>query len=216
LSVEDSMSEHGPLREQLRQMFERERLDELQYQRLRALTDRPRRRLAPMGWWAVAAAAVVALIAILLLPRPGDPAWQLDQIARHVSHYHLQTPPLEVESDSLQAVRAALDRLDFQPVLPVAAESAWRLQGARHCTLLGGVASQLLFLAEDGQRITLYEAAYDPQRFGTLPVLAKREPPLRVLHRGLEIRVWVEAGIVMAEVRAPRGSRGGAFRRNSV
>jgi anti-sigma factor RsiW len=193
------MHEPAPLREQLKQMLQAERLDDAQFDRLQALSqpkwDHGRRR-----WWAVAAAALIAVALGAVLLRPSPQAWQLDQIARHVSHYHLETPPLEVQSESLSVVQAALGRLDFQPQLPAVAGD-WRLQGGRHCTLLGGIASQLLFRAGDGQRITLYEAAFDPERFTGLPEAAQGEPPLEIVYRGLRIRVWVESGLVMAEVR---------------
>lgn len=197
------MADQGPLREQLRRKFERERLDDRQYERLRAtMAPRPRLRRPPLWWAAAATIACVLAVAALVLPLR-EPSWQVDQIVRHVTHYHLQDPPLEVEATSLPALRAGLDRLDFQPVLPANAGN-WRLQGGRHCTLLGGVASQLRFLSDDGQRVSLYEAAYDPQRFGPLPALERGESALEVARNGLSIRIWVESGIVMAEIRAPR------------
>ncbi len=194
------MAEKAPLREQLKRLLEAERLDDRQYARLHALTTPARRRRPHVFRLAVAVAMVVAVAVTMLFLRPGQDAWQLDQIARHVSHYHLQTPPLEVRSESLPIVSAALDRLDFRPVLPQVA-SRWRLLGGRHCTLLGGVASQLLFEAEDGQRVTLYETAYDPGRFAGLRTLPERTTPIMLAHRGLHIRIWIESGLVMAEVR---------------
>lgn len=198
------MADHIPLREQLRQMLEAERLDDAQYARLRTVATPPRRRTRLR--WLTAAAAALAFLAIAWpMLRPAGDAWQVDQIARHVSHYHLQTPPLDVRSSSLADVRAGLDRLDFQPVLPEGAEG-WRLLGARECTLLGGVATQLLFQTPDGRRVTVYETAYDPDRFARVPGLREHGAPIEVDHRGLTVRVWIESGVVMARVQDARAA----------
>lgn len=193
------MHEPTPLREQLRLLLHAERLDDAQLARLQSLSRRAQRQ-THRRWWVAAAAILLAVTGSVLFVHSDTKTWQLDQIARHVSHYHLQPRPLEVESASLAAVQTSLDRLDFRLLLPRAA-SDWQLLGGRHCTLLGGVASQLLFQTRDGARITLYEAAFDPERFAGLPEPAHGEPPLEVAYRGLRIRVWVESGLVMAEVR---------------
>ncbi|MBB3059905.1 hypothetical protein [Microbulbifer rhizosphaerae] len=187
----------GPLRPQLKQMLERDRLDDRQYAQLqRSLDSRgtrtgQNRRRA----WLASAAALLLSFGVWF-------SWHTvsgvvpGRIAEEVTTNHIHLHPLDIETSSMQRVRSRLQRLDFVPVRPDAANGL-TLLGARYCTLQGAIATQLMFLTPDGSLVTFYQAAYDPQRFGDLPQ-GLQERPLTLVRQGVEIRIWVERGVVMA------------------
>ncbi len=201
------MSAPKSLREQMRAMLARDRLDDGEYERFRRLLDAaPRRHARPAARRLTAAAAVillgVAVAAGHLMQRwPGAAAHAPQRVAEEVFTNHVKVYRADLESASLDEVRAYFVRLDFSPVTPALLVPGERLLGARYCTLLGRIAAQLKYHGADGELITYYQAAYDPERFGALPVLERRQAPLEMVKHGVLIRLWVEQDVVVAQAR---------------
>lgn len=154
-------------------------------------------------------AAVAALVAVLSFavmswvgPRTADPDLLL-RIADEVAANHLHTKPLEVRTGSLAELRRYFGRLDFKPAETRQRDPDLQLLGGRYCSLQGVAAAQLrLRNPATGTVETLYQAQYKPRVFGVLPHLEKGEAPAVVHARGIEVRIWVERGLVFAATRA--------------
>ncbi len=102
----------------------------------------------------------------------------------------------------MEQIRQGMDRLNFVPVsTSVPAAGTLSLLGARYCTLQGVIATQLMFSDEKGGLVTFYQAAYDPERFGPLPDINQAQQPVSVVKSGVEIQMWVEQGVVIAQAR---------------
>jgi hypothetical protein len=54
--------------------------------------------------------------------------------------------------------------------------------------------------------MTMFQAAYDPGRFGFLPDVNHHQQPLTLVKHGVEVRIWVDHGAVVALARS--GSAG--------
>jgi len=123
-------------------------------------------------------------------------------IAEEVLANHINIHALDMETSSMEQIRLGMDRLNFVPVsTKTTTGDNLKLLGARYCTLQGVIATQLMFADEKGNLLTLYQAAYDPQQFGLLPDISQEQKPIAVVKNGVEIRMWVEQGVVIAQAR---------------
>jgi hypothetical protein len=166
----------------------------------------PRRRTI-LG--AVAAGLLLAVApAAYFIIGPGalDPA---ERIAGELAANHLQLKPLEVNSPAMEDARAHFEKLDFELIdsgLPALADLD--LSGGRYCSVQGAPAAQLHLASQGGGRLyTLYQAQYDPDRFGPLPRPERGEAPLQLQAHGLSVQLWVEQGILLALVGEKRLAR---------
>lgn len=201
------------LKAALKERFEHHRLSDEQHKRLEALvaSARPaRRRARPFrpvfGGLAMAAALVLAVALTVFIAHDGAPESPIpERLAQEVFTNHTGIKQLDVESGSFEEIRARFDRLDFVPLNSrLLADQPVRLRGGRYCTLQGKLATQLVYATETGETLTHYQTAYHPEVFGPLPHLEAGDPPLTLHERGLEVRIWVEDGVLMATGQ-PRG-----------
>jgi hypothetical protein len=128
---------------------------------------KPRRRRWP--WIAVALAAVLALL-VWLRPGPTVP----EEIAKN----HLKASAPTVLSAQYAQLGAHLPRLDFEPIASERLD-AYRVVGARYCSVNGHLAAQIQLRDARGRRFTLYQtvaaaapeaAAFSSTRLGDVRV----------------------------------------------
>lgn len=203
------MTNEGPLRDQLKNLLNREQLRENEFADIEALlgksTDSPTR-----SWRRprLAAAMVASLVLIVgtwlytLDPADNNQIATSQRIAEEVLANHIHIHTLDLETSSMEQIRQGMDRLNFVPVSTRATTGDnLTLLGARYCTLQGVIATQLMFVDERGGLVTFYQAAYDPERFGALPDINQQQNPLTVVKNGMDVRIWVEQDVVIAQAR---------------
>jgi len=191
---------NGNLRDELRALIEDQHLSDAERASLQAKARKqpaPRLRL----WFSTAAlAASLLLVLTVWLTTPThqdtDTLWR---VAEEVTTNHTRIKPLDVTDASFETLRAHLAMLDFSLQYPNLPDiEKLELIGGRYCTLQGVIATQLVFRDAQGNRITLYQAGYDPARFGPIPDLAKQQTPAKLVRQGLEIQVWQQSGVLLA------------------
>lgn len=199
-----------PLSESVRELVEQKRLSDERWAQLEAMQQVPPAQTSDGRCPRARLAAVAALVLVLLVPLmiwltwTHHPPLDLSQrIADEVTASHLKRKPMEVRSDSIAGVRVYLSELDFLPIDSRLAQiSALDMEGARYCSVQGAIAAQLRYDAGNGAATqTLFQANYDPGRFGPIPELGQGEVPLERLARGLRVSLWVEKGILNALIR---------------
>lgn len=204
------MTTKRPLREQFRHMLQDDELsdnDIAEIDRLIAQTNTPQAQPRRPRWRLLAAAAVTAFMMVgyigwKVMPEPVTTPLISQRIAEEVLTNHIHIRAMDTETSSFDQVRRTLDRLDFVPVASsVVEDTGLRLLGARYCTLQGTIATQLLFETEQGDIVTFYQAAYDPERFGPMPDIDRQQQPMVLSQRGVEILLWVEHGVLIAQAR---------------
>lgn len=157
----------------------------------------------PQSWYSMSGIAALILMAVLFLPErfiDRDSGLMVDQIVMEVVENHLHQKPLEVNASQLSGIRDYFTRIDFAPI-----ESNFvrgknlSLIGGRYCSLQGVTAIQLRFkpVGSDGVN-TLYQLAYDPKIFKSLPNLDNGEQPITVNSSGIKVTIWIEKGLLFA------------------
>jgi len=123
-----------------------------------------------------------------------------DLIAQEVANNHLHLKPLEVETNELDNIRGFLDKLDFTPVQSeLLAQTDKAYLGARYCSIQGVRAAQIrLQDVKTGEIQSLYETVYDRSVFPELPALEEGAKPLSVYAQGMQVKIWVEKGLLFA------------------
>lgn len=198
------MSNPDPLRSQFADLLKQPALDDLQYERLqRRLKRAPQPRFSRMRLAAIACCLALVAVIIPLLStqlQPDHVSTELyTRISEEVFINHVRINKLDVQASSVEQLRTAMDRLDFrvQDVRPAAKSAS--LKGARYCTLLGALATQIIFIDDAGQRITQYQTSYDPQRFGSVSLSRKDAQAQKLSKNGLSIYLWQQDGVLVAE-----------------
>lgn len=196
------MNDTDPLRQQLGEMLNRQRLDEQQFARLQ-------RKLAPAraertGWRAkLAAAACIGLLAVTPFFVQHHQSAPLSQIGERISEEvltnHTRIYLLDIQTDSFTQLNAELNRLDFALQETAPEEIPVTLQGARYCTLQGVLATQLIYQTAKGQRLTQYQTLYDRERFGPLPSSRNQAWQTSSQASTISIRIWQQNGVLIAE-----------------
>lgn len=201
------MSNPDPLRSQFAEMLKQPALDDLQFERLqRKLKRAPQQRFSRMRLAAIACClALVAVITPLLVSQfqPKQVlAEQQARISEEVFVNHMRINKLDVQASSIDQLRTAMDRLDFvvQDVRPDTPSTS--LKGARYCTMLGALATQIIFIDDAGKRITQYQSRYDPQRFGSVSLSRQDARTQKLSKHGLSIYLWQQDGVLVAEAEA--------------
>ena len=203
------MTNEGPLRDQLKNLLNSEQLRENEFADIEALlgksTESPTRSWRRPG---LAAAMVASLVLIVgtwfytLDPADNNQIATSQRIAEEVLANHINIHALDLETSSMEQIRQGMDRLNFVPISTKATLGGnLTLLGARYCTLQGVIATQLMFLDENGGLVTFYQAAYDHRRFGPLPDINQQQNPLAVAKNGVNINIWVEQGVVIAQAK---------------
>ena len=194
------MADPNNLRHQLRELIERDALSAAEQARFLSSAQKNRHRPKIIGIGAGVAASIVCAFLLWTWPDGHKPPRQDIElrIAEEVTTNHTRVKPLDVTSSSIDVVREQLPLLDF-----IVRKSAFfasddlELVGGRYCTLQGVIATQLVFRDRDGNRVTLYQAAYDQKRFGELPE-KPNEQPVIIDQRGTRVSLWTEFGVVFA------------------
>jgi hypothetical protein len=230
------MDEHKPLRLQFKKFLDEERLDDRQYASLRqkleqsgvdrsedpdsyprldkfAGTGLPaadvRRRIV----WTAAAAILILITALSItrfFPWTDEGSHIHLRIAEEVATNHIKIQRPDLETSSMEEIRAYFDRLDFVPSgSDLIDRDNHILKGARYCTLQGKIAAHLIFNSPQGMLVSHYQAAYESARFGKLPHIEKNEAPRIITSRGVEVHIWVERDLLMARAHTIQNSQGG-------
>ena len=140
--------------------------------------------------WGLIALAATCLIATTLLlslsggPDPGR------HVAREIAMNHGKAFPPEFESESYEALRGRMEKLDFELSRPGGVVGAdMTLIGARYCSLQGSVAAQLRLRDASGRVCTLYLVR------GDAPAFVHVGEETHALS-GLNIRLWRDNGLL--------------------
>ena len=118
------------------------------------------------------------------------------EIAREVAKEHVHHKPLEVASHDFRVVQRYFDKLDFLPSKSRYFGSDSTLLGGRYCSIRSVTAAQIRYQSANTPAI-LYQAAYNPGDFGDIPSLADNGEPLTRYVNGIEVKLWVEKGLLM-------------------
>ncbi len=150
------------------------------------------------GRWFALAACILLVIGVML--NQGHSNIPL-KIANEVAMNHIKMKPLEVTSNSLYDLRGYFTELDFSVTFsnefPL---TKGHLLGGRYCSIQGVSAAQIRYQAPtDESKVTLYQVGYDEQKYGDIPNIEKGETPLTLQVKGVQVRLWVEKGLLMAE-----------------
>jgi hypothetical protein len=163
--------------------------------------DNPRR-----VWFGALATCLMVYLVFLFIGSNGIPSDRnmSRDIAMEVVKNHLKLKPLDVKTSSMSAIQKYFTHLDFLPISSSVASNNFslpinQLLGGRYCSIQGVTAAQLRYQRKHGLS-TLYEVAYHPDTFGTLPNMDNMEQPLELLIKGLSVFVWVEKGLLMVLV----------------
>lgn len=119
-----------------------------------------------------------------------------EAIASEVARNHIKMKPLEVSTHLLPEARRFFNNLDFS-ITGSSMVANELLQGGRYCSIQGVTAAQLRYEDQNGDQLTLYEVEYDPRIFGKQPNIDQGMEPDTLLLKGLEVRIWVEKGLLM-------------------
>ncbi|MEA2078765.1 MAG: hypothetical protein U9P00_02715 [Pseudomonadota bacterium] len=198
-----------PLKQAVREYFERDELSTDQLERLEALMagdeQRPADRLrrlpgSVLGWSMAAAIAALLAIFVILPPNLVEDTPMTERIAMEVARNHIKLKPLDVETDNMDGIRRYFTDLEFVPVKSqLLASSNLELLGGRYCSIQSVPAAQIRVMRADSNRLqTLYQSEYRKDVFGPLPVLENGDLPVAVRVKGITVRIWVEKGLLFA------------------
>lgn len=192
------------LPDEIREYYERHRLSDDVRGRLKATLRSGVPAQRTLRWWWIkcgvaAGFIIVATAAALWLTvfngsTPGSPDQIASSVARMAAEGHNQHQELEFRVSQTHELRRMMKSLDFAPVEPdVMARMNMRIVGARHTTLEGVIAAQILYLDPKGELCTLYLA----RPVEKLSRIATGEHAVD----GLRVSVWREKGLVMVLAR---------------
>ena len=197
----------APLKQGVHKHFDRQRLSRAQLDRLESLMQVSEKRtgarrlpLRLTGWSVAAAAVAILTVTILFPPSLLDEVPVTQRIALEVARNHIRLKPLDVETDSMDAIRSYFTDLDFMPVQSsLLSNSNLAMLGGRYCSIQSLPAAQLRLMQPRSNGLkTLYQTEYRREVFGPLPVLEKGETPVTEHVKGITVRIWVEKGLLFA------------------
>ncbi len=194
-----------PLKQQVKQQFEKIELNTQQLRTLEALTNSEEQtfnvskhffnsKLLPATVFIIAITAVFTLLQWQTTSNKNIP----ELIAKEVVKNHLKLKPMEVKADTINSIKGYFSKLEFMPVdSRIVNQQDMQLLGGRYCSLQGITAAQ--FRMKHGQHTeTLYQTQYLPEVFGAIPQLDKGEEPLAVFAKGIKVVIWVEKDLLLA------------------
>lgn len=195
-----------PLRRAIAERFADTALSPEQLAQLKALTDvassaAPDRPARPDRRRWLAAAAVLAVGAgVGAWLRQGAGTDNLQRLADEIAYNHLSGKLLDVQGDSIAALRPAFASLGFA-LLDAPADPELQgatLLGGRFCSIASVPAALLRYRRADGQEVTLYQAPFDPVRHRDAPDMRVAAAPAVVHARGLRVSLCHLQGVFMA------------------
>ena len=178
--------------------FEQYRLSENQLQRLRGTQS----RLSSARYFSSLRLSrlSVAVVVTLLLMVTGVFAWwqpwnqgvNISALATEIAYHHNKQMVMEVESSSLEEVKAYLTKLDFSLIeskrFPA---TKWELVGGRYCSLKGNIAAQLRIRnKKTGETWTFYQLLF-PQS------IAGFDGTFEDFEQGVKVEIWKERGLLL-------------------
>ncbi len=117
-----------------------------------------------------------------------------DLVLTEIALYHREQLAPDVYADDYQALKAALDRVDFALNPPLAIRDRYQLVGGRYCSLLGHLAVQIKLRDPDsGGLHTLYTTALTER----LAKVSNQD----IRRDGVHIALWKERGVLFALAR---------------
>lgn len=197
------------LKSLLRQHYKSRALSEDQLERLETLLGDQeaeqaswwqRRPAALLGWSVAAALATLLAVFVLLPPSVVRDVPVTERIALEVARNHIKLKPLDVETNSMDAIRRYFTDLEFVPAdSRLLASANLELLGGRYCSIQSVPAAQLRVTVPDSNALqTLYQSEYRKDVFGRLPVLENGDAPISVNVKGISVTIWVERGLLFA------------------
>lgn len=154
-------------------------------------------------WYALSAfTASIVLVLILNVLSPTERTELSLSIANEVAMNHIKMKPLEFKTNSMAPLRDYFTALDFSVVgSRLLSKQSNTMLGGRYCSIQGVTAAQIRYETDKGQKITLYEVGYDARLYGELPNIDSGEIPLSIDVKGINVSLWIEKGLLMAEVK---------------
>ena len=144
---------------------------------------------------------LILIISGLVFFIPNNTLDMQHEIAQEVAKNHIKMKPLEISTASMVDVRHHFSDLNF---VPASSDYFSRfgntLLGARYCSIQGITAAQLRFSNMQGEKITLYEIAYDRELFGPIPSIENADTPAMFIIKGMRVTLWREKGLLLASV----------------
>jgi len=152
--------------------------------------------------------AVITLTLSLLLNTSKDPT---QDIVKEVVQNHLKLKPLDISTSSINIARSYFTKLEFSPINSSILDkqffiAANQLIGGRYCSIQGITAAQFRYSTSlekslDNKHLTtLYQVGYDPKVHGEMPDTANDETPVHLTHKGIDVSLWVEKGVLLVLV----------------
>ena len=186
------------MRKIIRDHFDHYRLSADQLHRLR---DVQSRFLTP---WTIVAfkgsrkrAAVAATLACMVIGifawwQPWRQGIDISSLASEIAYHHNKQMVMEVESASLEEVRAYLGKLDFPLIESKRFPSTnWELVGGRYCSLKGHLAAQLRMRNKTtGETCTFYQLLVPRS-------IAGFEGTFEDFEQGVKVAIWKERGLLL-------------------
>jgi hypothetical protein len=196
------------LKKSAQQYYEQQKLDNAQLEALQALcaepADSPAPAKKPYRYYLSAAASIVFLFAMALFI--WDYRLETDEdrvmaVVNEVIKEHLEQDPLEIKRPNFPDLKKYFVDLDFSP-FPTDRIPGINavLEGGRYCSIQSVKAAQLRYQSEK-KSITLYQVPYTPKLHGKIPDINRQGKMLVRHHRGFEVQLWVEKGILMVTAR---------------
>ena len=141
---------------------------------------------------ALALTVIVLVIVTFVWWQPWNHTTHISSLASEIVYHHNKQMVMEVESPSLENVRAYLAKLNFPLIESERLPSTdWELVGGRYCSLQGHMAAQLRMRNKaTGKTSTLYQLLV-PQNLSSL------EGTFEDFEQGVKVEIWKERGLLL-------------------
>ncbi len=195
-----------PLKQASKDYFEAQELTDSQLDSLSHLHNGKETRNTPLTTsktyikMALSLSACIAISLIIIFLNGYTNQNYSQHIANEVSHNHLKLKPLEINSTEFTTVKNYFKQLDFLPTASTHFNQQGHfLLGGRYCSIKSISAAQIRYKDPQQRIISLYEVPYNKQQFGEIPNIDTASP-LTLYANGLTVTLWVEKGLLMAQV----------------
>lgn len=197
----------NPLKQSVRDHLDAYSLSEEQLNKLESLAEHNKcteKRTAKQQFliypFTLASAVAVFLFVFFLTPYLHNQSGIQEKIAMEVVANHIKLKPLEIETNSIKAIRKYFKKLDFVPVnSQVVSQLGLQLIGGRYCSLQGNIAAQLRVRKPGTNSVqTLYQTEYRKDVFENMPILEEGDKPVDIHVKGVRVTIWVEKGLLFA------------------
>ncbi len=141
--------------------------------------------------------AQISLIAVLIVGvflgwRLFHRTTDISILATEIAYHHNKQMGLEIESPSLENVRAYLSKLDF-PLIESKRfpPGEWELLGGRYCSLKGHLAAQLRMRNKKTNKTCTYYQLMMPKG------VSEFQGTFEVFEHGAKVTLWQERGLLL-------------------